>query len=147
MVHENSELVIEYRPDSARFVFPSTMENIDEVIIEAIDFLYSRLDGIKEHAFAINLVLREGLTNAVRHGNAGDPQKEVTLAVDVSERQRIQFAIEDQGEGFDWKEHQNSEIPEDDDHGRGLIIMDSYFTDFSYNEKGNILYLVKDVSV
>lgn len=136
----------EYEPGTARFTFSSSMETVDEVIIEAIDFLYSKMDGIKDHAFAINLVLREGLTNAVRHGNSNDPEKKVKLSVDVGSPEQIKISIEDQGNGFDWKAHQDSELPEDQDHGRGILIMASYFTRYSYNEKGNILYLEKELN-
>ncbi|MFH2060560.1 MAG: ATP-binding protein [Pseudomonadota bacterium] len=131
--------------DSVCFIFSSTMDNIDRVIIEAIDYLYSRTDGIKQHAFAINLVLREGLTNAIRHGNDNDPRKDVKLTVGVSDNKLIKIAIEDQGQGFDWKEHQDADLPEDEDHGRGIIIIDTYFTNHFYNDKGNILYLEKEI--
>lgn len=146
MSFENDRLDVESQKDAICFTFPSTMDHIDEVIIEAIDYLYMKLDGVKPHAFAINLVLREGLTNAVRHGNENDSAKNVKLSLDVSEHPVIKFAIEDEGIGFDWKEQMEAELPEDEDHGRGIIIIDSYFTRHRYNARGNILYLEKDIS-
>lgn len=146
MSKDNSVLDVESRTDGICFTFPSTLDYIDEVIIEAIDYLYLKMDNIKKHAFAINLVLREGLTNAVRHGNAGDPDKNVKLSLDVSKNPLIKMAIEDQGDGFDWKQQQEAEPCDEDEHGRGMIIIESYFNSYSYNDKGNILYLEKDVS-
>lgn len=146
MSFENSDLNVESKKDAICFTFPSTMDHIDEVIIEAIDYLYMKLEDVKPHAFAINLVLREGLTNAVRHGNENNPDKNVKLSLDVSEPTVLRFAIEDEGRGFDWKQHLDAELPEDEDHGRGIIIIDSYFTRHRYNEQGNILFLEKDLS-
>ena len=146
MAMENSNLTIESGRDTITFTFPSTMDHIDEVIIEAIDYLYLKMVNIKKHAFSINLVLREGLTNAVRHGNLSNPEKNVKLLLDVSENPIVKFAIEDQGDGFNWQEAKENDLPEDEDHGRGIIIIDSYFSSYTYNDKGNILFLEKDTS-
>ncbi len=146
MTIENSGLDIESKTDEICFTFPSTLDYIDEVIIEAIEYLYLKMEGIKQHAFAINLVLREGLTNAVRHGNENNPDKSVKLSLDVSNNPLIKIAIEDQGNGFDWKQQQDAEPLDEDEHGRGMIIIESYFTNYGYNEKGNILYLEKDTT-
>lgn len=143
---ENSDLLIDTQTDSICFTFPSTMDHIDIVIMEAIEYLYMRVEDVKKHVFAINLVLREGLTNAVRHGNQNDPEKNIKLSLDVGEKPLIKVSIEDQGDGFDWKNQQGSDLPEFEDHGRGMIIIGSYFTSYSYNEKGNVLFLTKDIS-
>ena len=143
MSENQSDLDIDYQADRASFTFASSMDTIDEVIIEAIDYLYARMDHVKEHAFAINLVLREGLTNAVRHGNDNDPGKMVRLMLDVSQSELLKVSIEDEGQGFDWKSLSTENLPEDQDYGRGIIIMDSYFTRYSYNDAGNTLYLEK----
>ncbi len=146
MTLENEEFDVLQDNGSIHFNFSSTMENIDHVIIGAIDYLYSKMDGIKEHAFAINLVLREGLTNAIRHGNGNNPEKLVKLSLDIEENRLIKVAIEDQGDGFDWKSQLKAKLPEDEEHGRGMFIIDSYFNGYSYNDKGNILYLKKEIS-
>jgi serine/threonine-protein kinase RsbW len=146
MTVKNEEFDVLQDNGSIQFTFSSTMENIDHVIIGVIDYLYSKMDGIKEHAFSINLVLREGLTNAIRHGNANDPEKLVKLSLAIEDDRLIKVAIEDQGDGFDWKSQSEAEFPEDEDHGRGIFIIDSYFNRYSYNDKGNILYLEKEIS-
>lgn len=133
--------------DSICFVFSSTLENIDMACRKTNDFLKSRITGIESELFSINLVVREGLSNAIRHGNANDPNKKVRFELRIKPGPCIQVEIEDQGDGFDWRRQQNEVLPEDEDHGRGIIIMDAYFTSYSYNEKGNILYLEKDISL
>lgn len=132
--------------DSISFVISSTLENIDSVCEKATEFLRSKIENIQEHLFSINLVIREGLTNAVRHGNRNDPEKEVRFLLKLENDCRLKMVIEDQGKGFDWKK-QKCVIPdESEDHGRGVAIMGAYFSGYSYNEKGNILFLEKDIS-
>lgn len=132
--------------DSIRFAFSSTLVNIDAVCEQTTRYLRSRIKGIEKKIFPINLVIREGLTNAVRHGNAGDPEKIVKFSLSITETQMLKLMIEDQGEGFDWRKQQASDFPEEAEHGRGIIIMDTYFSHYFYNDKGNILYLEKDIS-
>ncbi len=129
--------------DCIRFDFSSTMKNIDEVCEETIHYLRSIFPEIEKHLFPINLVIREGLTNAVRHGNAGDPGKNVKFELSIINKEMIKMMIEDEGEGFDWREHKTGNFTEDQDHGRGIPIMETYFSRYSYNDKGNILYLEK----
>jgi serine/threonine-protein kinase RsbW len=121
------------------------MGNIDAVCEQTSRYLCSTIKGIDTQLFAINLVIREGLTNAVRHGNAGDPQKKVQFILTCAEQSNIKLVIEDEGDGFDWKKQQSAACIEEEDHGRGIPIMGKYFTRYSYNEKGNILSLEKDL--
>ncbi|MBU1341291.1 MAG: ATP-binding protein [Proteobacteria bacterium] len=132
--------------DSIDFTFSSTLENIDEVCEQITNYLRFRIEGIEKQLFPINLVMREGLTNAVRHGNAGDPEKKVRFMLTIVNNGLLKLMIEDQGNGFDWRKQQIEDLDEDEDHGRGIIIMETYFSRYSYNEKGNILYLEKDIT-
>ncbi|MCD4718709.1 MAG: ATP-binding protein [Desulfobacula sp.] len=130
---------------SISFTFSSTMGNIDDVCERTTNYIQSKIKGIEAHLFSINLVIREGLTNAVRHGNKSDPEKIVRFLLTITENESIHLMIEDQGGGFDWRKLQNLDLPENNDHGRGIMIMKAYFSHYSYNDKGNILYLEKDI--
>jgi serine/threonine-protein kinase RsbW len=132
--------------DTLHIRFSSYMEYIDEVCKAVTRFLAVSQENIIPHMFAINLVLREGLTNAVRHGNKNDPDKIVDIQLKIDRRKTILLEIADQGEGFDWKAQQSTELPEAEDHGRGIHIMGTYFTRYSYNRKGNLLYLEKTIT-
>jgi len=132
--------------DFIRFDFSSTMKNIDVVCEEANQYLRSTLAGIEKHLFPINLVIREGLTNAVRHGNAGDSGKIVKFELSIVGNEMIKMMIEDEGDGFNWRKQRNEVLDDDQDHGRGIIIMETYFSRYSYNEKGNVLYLEKIIT-
>ena len=131
--------------DSIEFTFSSTMKNIDDVCEQTTHYIQSKIQGIDLYLFPINLVIREGLTNAVRHGNKSDPYKMVRFLLTIFDNKAIKLMIEDQGAGFDWRKLKNSDQPENEDHGRGIMIIGAYFSHYSYNDKGNILYLEKDI--
>ncbi|MCG8619306.1 MAG: ATP-binding protein [Desulfobacterales bacterium] len=123
--------------------FSSTMDHIDDVCASVTLFLESRGEVFSPHIFSVNLVLREGLTNAVRHGNRNDPDKLVRMELDIDRDNAIRVSVADQGDGFDWQHVKNEALPEEADHGRGMPIMETYFTRYRYNQKGNVLYLEK----
>ena len=143
---EKTKFEVLQTSDSISFVFSSTFDNIDRVCERATRFLQSKLQNISNQLFSINLVVREGLTNAVRHGNASDPEKNVKCLLLIENKKKIKFVIEDQGNGFDWQKQQQVQTDDNKDHGRGFLIIQTYFTRYSYNKKGNILYLEKDIS-
>lgn len=128
---------------SIAITFSSTLANIDRICGEVSGFLSQDFEDLAEHFFAIDLVIREALTNAVRHGNDLDPAKKVKFLLKISQRKRIQIIVEDQGKGFDWQTAKEFPPGDKDDHGRGLAIMTTYFSSCGYNRKGNRLILEK----
>ncbi len=132
--------------ESVSVTFSSTLENIDRTCDEVTGFLKQGFKEMAEHFFAINLVMREALTNAVRHGNGLDPGKRVTFLLEIDPHRSIRMVVEDQGDGFDWQRARQRPPNDDDDHGRGLVIMTAYFSSCGYNRKGNRLILEKKLS-
>ncbi|WP_035276264.1 ATP-binding protein [Desulforegula conservatrix] len=130
-------------PYGLRIEFSSIMSNIDVVDAATREFL-ARM-SLGSHAFAICLVMREALTNAVRHGNRSDDTKLVAYHIYLDD-DSIVLDIIDQGEGFVWKELMEMDAPEpDQESGRGLAIMKSYFSSCFFNEKGNRIILTKKI--
>ncbi len=125
--------------------FSSDMVHIDTACGAVLLFLKSRGPQFFPHLFAVNLGMREALANAVRHGNKCNTDKLVSLELDLSRRDWLRLVVHDQGPGFDWVHLQDEVVPDEADHGRGMSIMRTYFDRFSYNEKGNILYLEKRI--
>lgn len=170
----NNQFHICETDDSITIMFSSTMENIDKTCEETTRFLveiFKRFEffhsnnvkfeekylkqevnyseKLRSNLFAIQLVMREGLTNAVRHGNSFNVAKLVRCYVKIDQNQMLIMEIEDQGEGFNWKKEQSKDIKDlddDSDHGRGLVIMEQYFSRYWYNERGNKLTLEKHIS-
>lgn len=158
MSHNDLFNVLE-TPESITITFSSTMENVDRTCSETIRFLmdfFSNSDCssevdcyecFKSHLFSIQLVMREGLTNAVRHGNCLNPSKTVECSVRMGPDYLLRVEIEDQGEGFDWKKIRFRGIDSDEtsEHGRGLMIIEQYFAKYWYNDSGNRLVLEKPI--
>ncbi len=114
--------------------FSSTLELIDSAA-EEVKILMSQ-DRLKKYSFGVLVVMREGLTNAVRHGNKNDPGKFVLFTI-VIENDIITMEIEDEGDGFDWRKVKEACSVEEDvvalmDHGRGFPIIEEYFDEYSY---------------
>ena len=118
--------------------FSSVMENIDRACAECMAYLAESVFQVDPKHFPLNLLIREGLTNAVKHGNKSDPEKTVRFSVSL-EKAQISFTIEDQGTGFDWKNMDFSIRKPDSETGRGLWIIRQYAHEYRFNTKGNIL--------
>ena len=93
-----------------------------------------------ERGFAVELLARECLANAVRHGNAGNRRKRVQVRI-VCGRKWIRLEIEDQGKGFDWRRLRLRQPGEKSPSGRGLPIIYSYAGRVRFNRQGNQIKL------
>jgi serine/threonine-protein kinase RsbW len=94
--------------------------------------------------FAVRLSLEEAIVNAVKHGNDNDPRKQVTVTSEVTPRE-CSLRIEDEGPGFNPERIPDPLAPENLEQpgGRGVFLMRHYMTRVSFNERGNVVMLVK----
>jgi anti-sigma regulatory factor (Ser/Thr protein kinase) len=97
-------------------------------------FLMNR--KLSELLFATEVVVRECLNNAILHGNQGDAEKRLSLAV-VAESHRVMVRVADEGEGFDWQEMQMRVPDSSAASGRGLAMVGFYASKVSFNRAGN----------
>jgi serine/threonine-protein kinase RsbW len=97
--------------------------------------------------FRLRLALEEALVNAVKHGNRGDPAKQVRVRYQVT-RERTLAEVEDEGEGFDPGQVHDPLAPENLERpgGRGLLLMRSFMTWCRFHGRGNRVTLCKDRS-
>ena len=98
----------------------------------------------KDAIFAIHLTLEEALTNAVTHGNAQDPSKDIKVEYLIAAA-KFDITITDQGTGFT---PENTPDPTTEENrakpnGRGLLLMRTYMDIVEYNEDGNSVHMVK----
>lgn len=140
MMAGNSDFCITHETDRLKISFRSTMENIDRADQESKIFLEN--NGLQSEIFSVCLCMREGLTNAVRHGHQNDESKIVKYSL-VRSGNRLIMEIEDEGQGFDWKRIKKMKPVFESDHGRGLAIIQKYFSTHTFNDKGNKLTLIK----
>jgi anti-sigma regulatory factor (Ser/Thr protein kinase) len=93
-------------------------------------------------AFSSELLLREALTNSVVHANSKASTKSISCLLRVKPG-RLLIAIDDQGEGFDWRAALDRQPDLSDTHGRGIGILTAYSSRVRFNSKGSSVTLIK----
>lgn len=101
----------------------------------------------EELAYHINLVLTEAITNAIRHANADDPEKEIQISINI-ENEKLHIRVYDQGAGFDMNTLAAPEFKYLDEHGRGVYIIRSLMDEVNYRrlKDGHVLEMIKSLS-
>lgn len=128
---------------TTQMVIPSKLTEVSMVL----DAVLSRAEahGFNRQAlFAIRLALDEALSNAIRHGNGGDPNRKVTIEFSVNDKQ-VKVGIRDEGCGFAPESLPDPTLDENlpRPHGRGVMLMNAYMTNVSYGKTGNCVTLIK----
>jgi serine/threonine-protein kinase RsbW len=104
----------------------SRFENIEIVQVVLNDSL-ERLGLKDDDRHWIDLAVREAVANAIKHGNQGDPEKrvEVALGFDGGE---VTVRVEDEGSGFDPEVVGDPRAPENlmRPNGRGIFYIESF---------------------
>jgi serine/threonine-protein kinase RsbW len=113
---------------------PSDLGTIEGMCKLVRHFLVSR--NLADLLFGTEIVVRECLNNAVLHGNMGNQQKRLSLAV-VAECRRVTVRITDEGRGFDWRMLPVAVPDSSSSSGRGLAMVRLYATRVAFNPAGN----------
>ena len=86
-----------------------------------------------DHAYFIEMAVREVVTNAIQHGNRFDLNKQVRVQFRF-DREKFEVQVKDQGHGFDF-----DHLPDPCDpanllksSGRGIFLVRSFMDDFSF---------------
>ena len=120
----------------------------------------------------VGMSIMEAVTNAITHGNLGlsaelrlagvdkyyeeverrqtlSPYsgRRITVTAKLSPR-RVEFVVEDEGDGFNPDELPDPTAPENMEgvFGRGLLLIRTFMDDVSFNDKGNRITMVKNSS-
>lgn len=123
--------------------FPSILAEGVQVV-ESI-LAETQASGFDETAlFAIRLALDEAVANAIRHGNANDASKQVTIEYQVDGKE-LRVTVCDQGPGFDPSLIPDPTLDENLERpsGRGVMLMNAYMSEVSFNESGNCVTMAK----
>lgn len=129
---------------SLEVVFSASFEHIDDFCVQVHRLLADTGHG--SHTFAVLLLVREALNNAVQHGSGGDARRRVRCQVRLAPEQVI-IQAEDDGAGFDWRRQWRAPAPDLSTSGRGMPLMRQYADDVIYNEAGNRLILKRSLAV
>jgi len=90
--------------------------------------------------FAVELLARECLNNAVLHGNQNNADKSVWFHLRVG-RKWIRLQVKDQGAGFAWRKARQRELDTSAPSGRGLRLCMLYAWRVRFNRQGNQITL------
>lgn len=110
----------------------SRFENIELVQVVLKDTLDQL--GVEEDArHWIDVAVREAVANAIKHGNAQNPDKQVHVDL-LLDGDELIIRIEDEGPGFDPATVVDPLAPENilRPNGRGIFYMKSFMDDIQY---------------
>ena len=107
-----------------------------EPVCEQIRSLLARRH-LADMEFAVEILARECLNNAILHGNCGKPNARVSFGMRVG-RKQICLRVTDQGPGFDWRQAVRHGLPSETAVvGRGLMVASIYARRIAFNRQGN----------
>ncbi len=130
---------------SVNFSFKSSLEDIEsatQILEKFVNILIENISNLE--FFEYNLILRELLTNAVKHGNKMDCLKNVILTIffNMSDK-ALGFAVQDEGEGFNYaKQLQTIKKDELRINERGLFLINEFCTK-TFNRNNLIIVEIK----
>ena len=108
---------------------------VDKILCECNR--YFELSGISEPS-ALDVVLRELLVNAIKHGNRNEASKLVKCSISYVGELVFDIVVEDEGEGFDYGKLRM--LPQADPRRigkRGFILIKALSDKIEFNEIGN----------
>jgi len=99
-----------------------------------------------EEEFAVEVALREAITNAVVHGNGQDPSKKVRFCCACDAKRGILIVVRDQGKGFDSSKILSpvSSKRIHSDQGRGIYLINRLMDEVQFRHGGSEIYIRKD---
>ena len=134
--------------ETTELKLPSRLEAVAEGAAAVADFL-SRTDIGEDVTFGIDMAVREGLANAVIHGNKLDEKKIVTIRV-VRSPDSLEIIVRDQGQGFDPETVSDPTRQENilKTSGRGIFFMRNFMDEVEWSvlpEGGTVLRMLKKI--
>jgi serine/threonine-protein kinase RsbW len=119
-----------------------------KAISPLVDQLMRLIEGsrcVAGNEYALELALREALSNAVIHGNEMDAHKLVQVRCRCEEGKGVWVTVKDQGKGFD-----PAAVPDpvaverlEEEHGRGIHLMKLAMDEVSFERGGSEVHMRK----
>jgi len=99
-------------------------------------------------AFSMNVATTEAVTNAIKHANVADPDKEVRISI-AATKDEINIKVYDCGQGFDINSIPSPNLDSNclNETGRGMFIIRALMDSVSYGKTngGNALAMKKEI--
>ncbi len=136
-----NDFIAHNQDDTIRFIFSSTLTNVDDAINRLKYFL--DLHSFPYDSFELVYITREALNNAVIHGNKRKSELKVEFSLCFRDN-HIEMKIIDEGSGFNWRDQlAKNSASHEATSGRGLRSIARYGYSIRFNETGNIIYISK----
>ena len=118
--------------ETTELTLPSRIEAVDEAAI-AIAGILNRSGVSEEIIFAVDMAIREAVTNAVLHGNKQDQAKVVRVTAKNSPDQ-LEISVDDEGAGFNPAAVPDPTATENilKSSGRGIFFMSNFMDDVEW---------------
>lgn len=115
-----------------------------EKVNELVGQLFNRTPLNPDEIWELKLALHEIGINAIEHGNKMDPEKSVDVACSFY-ADRLEFIIEDEGEGFSPEAvpDPTSDTALQRERGRGIFLVTQVVDEIQYIKGGSRIRLVK----
>jgi anti-sigma regulatory factor (Ser/Thr protein kinase) len=107
--------------------FPSSLQARRDVLDELLKRVLSYHESVSLTADEITLVIDEAITNAMEHGNQWDESKQVHVKL-AQQNGSLLISIEDEGNGFDFKNPQSEFVNGNklSQRGRGISLIKKF---------------------
>jgi serine/threonine-protein kinase RsbW len=122
-----------------------------KAISPLVDQLMRLIEGsrcVAGNESAVELALREALSNAVIHGNEMDAHKLVQVRCRCERGKGVRLTVKDQGKGFD-----PTAVPDpvaverlEEEHGRGIRLMKLAMDEVSFERGGTVVHMWKGLT-
>ena len=126
---------VERSSQSLTITFPSLLRYTSPIVDLSESFF-------EEHGalspFSPSVVLREMLTNAIKHGNKQVPERMVTVKIESLKKMRFKISVHDEGDGFNYRAL-SSKAPENPRgrEKRGYYLINYLSDKVEFNVQGN----------
>ena len=132
-------------PQRVSYRLESTLESVNKAE-EMADQISSQAGFDEDTRGGIAMAVREGMINAVLHGNAYEPSKRVNLTFEQTGKELI-VTIADEGRGFVPSEVPDPLAPENllKESGRGIFLMRTFMDEVRFRKlnSGTEITLIK----
>ncbi len=129
-------LILQRDPGPQRSKIIKLASDFEE--LNSLPSTISHFVGESKEADLFLACLHELASNAMEHGNRLDKEKIVTIEITQSEHS-LQASVQDQGEGFNWREQTDKSLDLEgiSERGRGIAMVRICSEQLIYNDKGN----------
>lgn len=112
----------------------SNLAEVDALCLELRTLLSDK--DLDEARFAIELLARESLCNAVIHGNRCDVNRRAAFEIRVGQTW-VRLQVTDEGDGFAWQKRIDASPCDYETSGRGIALYAMYAERMHFNARGN----------